>query len=77
MAIVSVNWNKLRRRSGKRYEGLAAWCHPRHADVPFEGHFALKENKDGYSDPDGSKPLKWVEECPDDPDHFGGWYEYL
>lgn len=77
MAIVSVNWNKLRRRSGKRYEGLAAWCHPRHADVPFEGHFALKENKDGYSDPDGSKPLKWVEECPDDPDHSGGWYEYL
>jgi len=77
MAIVHVNWNKLRRRSGKPYDGLAAWCNPRHADVPFEGHFALRQNKDGYLDPDGSKPLRWVEENPEDPKDASGHYEFV
>jgi hypothetical protein len=71
-----MNRNRLLRKSGKRYDGLTCYCVDRLA-VPFEGHYALKRNKNGYYDPDPKTPIRWVEEEPDDPDHLGGYWEYV
>jgi hypothetical protein len=67
-----MNRNRLLRRSGKRYEGIACICTDRSV-VNFPGHYAV--NKHGNVD--ASTPLRWVEEVPEDPDDHGGWYEYL